>query len=82
MLRIKNNCIVAYKRMLKYHKRGFYTFTTANINNSDFLFDIDNLDKYTFIDKHIFNIVLKNAYNEQLNSYQLQQLADLKFFIR
>jgi len=82
MTRIKNNCTVAYVRMLKYYKRGFYTFTTANINNSEFLFDIDNLDQYDFIRKHILNIVLKNAYNEQLSSYQLQQLADLKFFVR
>ena len=80
--RIKKNCKFAYLRMLKYYKRGFYTFTTANIENSEFLFDIDNLCENEFIEKHIFNLVLKRSFNEELTPLELQILADLNYHIR
>jgi hypothetical protein len=77
--RIKYSCMRAYKRMLKYYKRGFYTFTDANINNLEFLADIDNLDPNEFIAKHIPDTYLENLFKSQLSTVERIRLANLGF---
>jgi len=64
--RIKNNCIMAYRRMLKYYKRGFYTFTMANINSTEFLSDIENLTPYYLIENHISDNIFEDKFNKDL----------------
>ena len=60
----------SYQRMLKYYERGFYTFTDLNINNEDFINDIEALTPIEFVDNHVNQFDLQVSFSSMLTTDQ------------
>ena len=60
----------SYQRMLKYYERGFYTFTDLNINNKEFINDIETLTPIEFVNKHVNQNDLQVSFNSMLTTDQ------------
>lgn len=70
--RLLSNYNLAYIRMKKYYYRGFFTFDSLNINNNDFLNDMNSFHDRDFIRLHMMNGNLYEAFRCQLTKNQLE----------